>query len=109
MIVELIEVRKIRTFEPMRRFLEDIPLPRRLSDLYATLLSRYAANDPENQDLSSTALKLLAATPQTLEHTGARLGCCIGYGSSCNHRRRPFEGGGPSKSHDPHSSIRFSG
>lgn len=66
MIVEFIEVRKIRTFESMGRFLENIPLPTRLSELYATLLSRYTANDPENQELSSTALKLLAATHRPL-------------------------------------------
>lgn len=66
MTVELIEVRKMRAFEPMQRFLKDIPLPRQLSKLYATLLSRYAANDPENQEFSSTALKLLAATHRPL-------------------------------------------
>ena len=66
MIVELIEVRKIRAFEPMRCFLEEIPLPRQLSELYATLLSRYAAHDPENQELSSTALKVLAASHRPL-------------------------------------------
>lgn len=66
MIIELIEVRKIRAFEGMRRFLEDMPLPRQLSKLYAALLSRYAANDPENLKLSSMALKVLAASHRPL-------------------------------------------
>ena len=66
MIIELIEVRKIRAFERMRGFLEDMPLPRQLSKLYAALLSRYAANDPENLELSSTALKVLAASHRPL-------------------------------------------
>ncbi|KAF7591584.1 hypothetical protein BBP40_001332 [Aspergillus hancockii] len=62
MIIELIEVRRITAFEPMRRFLEETSLPRQLSDLYVTLLSRCTSDDPENRMLASTALKLLAVT-----------------------------------------------
>lgn len=62
MVVELIEVRRIQAIGPMRRFLESIPLPKHLFDLYATLFSRCTSNDLENQELASTALKLLAVT-----------------------------------------------
>ncbi|PKX89144.1 NACHT domain protein [Aspergillus novofumigatus IBT 16806] len=62
MIVELIEVRKISAIDPMRRFMQDIPLPKQLTSLYATLFSRSTSDDPENQQLASTALKLLAVT-----------------------------------------------
>ena len=66
MIIELIKVRKIRAFERMRCFLEDMPLPKQLSKLYTTLLSHYAANDPKNLELSSTALKVLTASHRPL-------------------------------------------
>ncbi len=66
MIIELIEVRGIRALGPMRLFLEEMPLPRQLSKLYDTLLSRCTSNDPENQKLARTALKLLAVTRRPL-------------------------------------------
>lgn len=66
MIIELIEVRKIRAIDPMQRFLEEAPLPKGLSQLYATLLSCCASDDPENLKLSSTALKLLAVAYRPL-------------------------------------------
>ncbi|KAB8213009.1 NACHT domain protein [Aspergillus novoparasiticus] len=62
MMVELIEVRRIQAIDPMRRFLESIPLPEQLSHLYATLFSRCTSDDFENQELAGTALKLLAVT-----------------------------------------------
>ncbi|KAI2924476.1 hypothetical protein CBS147371_938 [Aspergillus niger] len=66
MIVELIKVRRIRAIDPMQRFLENMPLPRRLSDLYETLLFRCTSDEPENQELASTALKLLAVAYRPL-------------------------------------------
>lgn len=66
MVVKLIELRKIRAFNPMRSFLEEMPLPEKLSELYATLLSRCASDDPENMKLASTALKLLAVNYRPL-------------------------------------------
>lgn len=63
MVIGLIEVRDIRAFDPMRCFLEEIPLPRQLSEIYRdTLLSHCVSNDTENLELASTALKLLAIT-----------------------------------------------
>ncbi|PYI07524.1 hypothetical protein BO78DRAFT_90581 [Aspergillus sclerotiicarbonarius CBS 121057] len=62
MIIRLIKIRKIRAFNPMRCFLDEIPLPRQLSELYTTLISRCIADDPENQMLANAALKLLATT-----------------------------------------------
>lgn len=66
MIIELIEVRGIRALGPMRLFLEEMPLPRQLSKLYDTLLLRCTSDDPENQAMASTALKLLAVTRRPL-------------------------------------------
>ncbi len=66
MIVELIEVRGIRALGPMRLFLEEMPLPQQLSKLYDTLLLRCTSDDPENEKLASTALKLLAVTRRPL-------------------------------------------
>ncbi|KAH8695691.1 hypothetical protein BGW36DRAFT_429550 [Talaromyces proteolyticus] len=66
MIVELIKVKKIMAANPMERFLEDIPLPGMLTDLYVTLLSRCTSNDPESLDLAWIALKLLSISRRPL-------------------------------------------
>ncbi len=66
MVVELIEVRGIRALGPMQLFLEEIPLPGQLSELYVTLLTRSTSNDPGNQELASIALKILAVTRRPL-------------------------------------------
>ncbi|KFY93587.1 hypothetical protein V498_04342 [Pseudogymnoascus sp. VKM F-4517 (FW-2822)] len=66
MVVELIEVRKIRAPDPMRAFLQKIPQPAQLSKLYVGLFLRYTSNDPENQTLAATALKILAITRRPL-------------------------------------------
>lgn len=66
MIIELIEVREIKALGLMRLFLEEMPLPRQLSKLYDTLLSRCTSNDSKNQKLARTALKLLAITRRPL-------------------------------------------
>lgn len=66
MVVDLIEVRGIWALDPMRLFLEEIPLPGQLSELYVTLLARLTSNDPENQELARTALKILAVTRRPL-------------------------------------------
>lgn len=66
MIIELIEVRRIRALDPMRDFLENLPLPGQLSELYVKLFSRYTSNDPENQKIASTALEVLAVARRPL-------------------------------------------
>ncbi len=66
MVVELIEVRRIRALDPMEDFLEKIPLPEQLSELYVNLISRCTSNDPENQKLATTALEVLAITRRPL-------------------------------------------
>ncbi|KAK4042994.1 hypothetical protein C8A01DRAFT_44062 [Parachaetomium inaequale] len=63
---ELIEIRGIRALGPMRAFLEEIPQPRKLSELYTNLFSRYTSNEPENQRLATAALEILAATRRPL-------------------------------------------
>lgn len=72
MVVELIEARRISALEPMRLFLEAIPLPYQLSKLYLTLISRRSSDDPENIELVRTALKLLAASwrPLSIQELG---------------------------------------
>ncbi|SPO01953.1 related to vegetatible incompatibility protein HET-E-1 [Cephalotrichum gorgonifer] len=66
MIVELIELRRIRALGPMRRFLDEKTLPLDLSNLYAALLSRCTSTDPENKDLATTALNVLAISRRPL-------------------------------------------
>ncbi|KAF7562456.1 hypothetical protein G7046_g1687 [Stylonectria norvegica] len=66
MVIGLIEVEGITTLGPMRLFLEEIPLPEKLSTLYATLFSRCTSDYPKNQELASTALKLLAIARRPL-------------------------------------------
>ncbi|RYP45020.1 hypothetical protein DL768_008585 [Monosporascus sp. mg162] len=66
MIVELIEVRRIRALGPMQLFLEEIPLPGQLSKLYGTLISRCTSGDTENLELATAALKLLAISRRPL-------------------------------------------
>ncbi|KAM0424851.1 hypothetical protein ACHAPT_009907 [Fusarium lateritium] len=66
MVIELIEVRGIRAPGPMRLFLEELQLPGQLSGLYATLFSRCSSDDPENKELASTALRILATARRPL-------------------------------------------
>ncbi|KAK5093253.1 hypothetical protein LTS08_008936 [Lithohypha guttulata] len=66
MIVELIELRRIRALGPMRLFLEEMPLPKDLSELYTNIVSRCSSDDPENKELASTALKVLAVACRPL-------------------------------------------
>ncbi|KAF4124385.1 NACHT domain [Geosmithia morbida] len=66
MTVELIEIRGIRALGPMRRFLEEMPLPRQLSRLYGRLFSRYTSGELENEGLASAGLKLLAVARRPL-------------------------------------------
>ncbi|KAK0712951.1 hypothetical protein B0T26DRAFT_803888 [Lasiosphaeria miniovina] len=60
MIVELIETCAIRALGPMRAFLDEMPQASQLRELYASLYSRYTADDPENQIPATTALEILA-------------------------------------------------
>jgi ankyrin repeat protein len=66
MAVEFIESRGIRAIEPMRRFLDEMPLPGELSSLYDKLILRNSSNDAENQELATIALKLLAVSSRPL-------------------------------------------
>lgn len=66
MIIELIKLREIWDQAPMERFLEEMPLPDKLSELYASLLSRCTSDDHENRQLAITALKILAVSQRAL-------------------------------------------
>lgn len=66
MVVEFIEVSGIRAERPMESFLEKIPVPRELTKLYSTTMSRSTKDYPENRKLAWTALKLLAVTCRPL-------------------------------------------
>lgn len=78
MIIELIEVRRITALGPMRTFLNDLPLPEQLTKLYITLFSRCTSNDTENQELASTALKLLAIAHRPLSILELSWACALG-------------------------------
>lgn len=49
----------IRALNPMRAFLNKMPQPRQLWEPYASLYSRYTADDSENQVFATTALEIL--------------------------------------------------
>ncbi|KAG5925799.1 hypothetical protein E4U42_003931 [Claviceps africana] len=66
MTVELIEDRGIRDLGPMKAFLDNMPRPGKLSELYIKLLSRYTSKDAENQKLAITALEILAVSRRHL-------------------------------------------
>jgi hypothetical protein len=66
MTVKLIELRELTEDGQIRNFLKNVALPGNLSDLYISLFSRCTGNDSENIQLTSTALKLLAATRRPL-------------------------------------------
>ncbi|RAO65428.1 uncharacterized protein BHQ10_001440 [Talaromyces amestolkiae] len=66
MTVNLIKIRKIRMKVPMKRFLETILLPPKLSGLYVEIFSRCTSDDHENEGLARTALKLLAVSRRPL-------------------------------------------
>ncbi|KAI8712871.1 NACHT domain-containing protein [Fusarium sp. LHS14.1] len=66
MVIELIQTRGITAFGPMRLFLEQVPLPSHLSELYSVLLSRCTSNDINNERLANKALAILAIARRPL-------------------------------------------
>lgn len=65
MIVELIEVRKISAASMMQSFLQQIPQPAQLSELYLSFFLQHTGIDLENQKLAATALKNSRRHPMT--------------------------------------------
>jgi ankyrin repeat protein len=59
MTVKLIQALEIRRLDPMQIFLQEMPLPTKLSTLYNSLLSQSTSNTTENEYDARTALKLL--------------------------------------------------
>ncbi|KAK7953340.1 hypothetical protein PG996_014233 [Apiospora saccharicola] len=66
MMVDLIEVRGITTMGPMRTFLQNMPQPGKLAELYVKLLSRYTSDDSENLKIAISALEVLAMSQRDL-------------------------------------------
>ena len=66
MTVELIEARAIKALRPMQIFLDNMPQPRQLAELYANLFSRYTSDDPENQRVATAALEVLSVARRPL-------------------------------------------
>ncbi|KAK3897896.1 hypothetical protein C8A05DRAFT_38525 [Staphylotrichum tortipilum] len=66
MTIELIEVREIHAFDAMRAFLEELPQPKQLSELYSNLFTRYTRGDLETQRLATTALEVLSVAKRPL-------------------------------------------
>ncbi|CAG7946278.1 unnamed protein product [Penicillium salamii] len=68
MVVQLIQVRRIRTCEAVEKFFKDVDtiLPKDLSSLYVELYFRYTLEDSTNEELASTALKALASARRPL-------------------------------------------
>lgn len=78
MVVELIELRQIQAFDPMSRFLDEQTLPRDLAKLYKALLLRCTSGDPENCELSTIALRLLAVARRPLSILELAWGVALG-------------------------------
>jgi hypothetical protein len=66
MAVEFIHAHHISAIGPMRSLLNGIPLPTELPCLYDELILQNSSNDAKNQELTMTALKLLAVAPRLL-------------------------------------------
>lgn len=66
MIIERIEQKNYHAIKPMRGFLDHMPLPERLTDLYENLLSQGSSNDSENKELSISALSILTIATRSL-------------------------------------------
>ncbi|KAK0368731.1 ankyrin repeat protein [Colletotrichum limetticola] len=64
--VEVIAAHKIRALGRIKRFLENMAQPRKLSELYATLFLRCAGEEPEAQNMAATALEILGAARRRL-------------------------------------------
>ncbi|KAF2872641.1 hypothetical protein BDV95DRAFT_392286 [Massariosphaeria phaeospora] len=66
MIVEFMEIRDYQAIEPIRKFLRNMPLPDKLTNLYRTLISQKSSDDLENQELINMALKVLAISCRSI-------------------------------------------
>ncbi|KAL8760990.1 MAG: hypothetical protein Q9184_002842 [Pyrenodesmia sp. 2 TL-2023] len=79
--VELIQKRKIQAIGPMKTFLANIPPPAALSQLYAKLFAHQVGDDPENEQLASNALEILAVARRPLSIL--ELGWAIALNDPC--------------------------
>ncbi|CAJ2499662.1 Uu.00g025150.m01.CDS01 [Anthostomella pinea] len=66
MVVELLEMRQVRALTPMRAFLDRLPQPDQLSQLYSSLLSCHTSDDLQNQGLAISALETFAISRRPL-------------------------------------------
>lgn len=66
MTVEAIATQKIKALGRMRKFLENMPQPRKLSELYASLFLRCAGEEPEVQNMAAMALEILGTARRRL-------------------------------------------
>ncbi|PTD03460.1 hypothetical protein FCULG_00012819 [Fusarium culmorum] len=66
MTVETIAALKIRAPGRMKKFLDDMPQPRKLYEVYAGLFFRCAGQEPEAQNMAATALEILGVARRRL-------------------------------------------
>ncbi|KPA38773.1 nacht nucleoside triphosphatase [Fusarium langsethiae] len=66
MTVEAIATQKIMARGRMKKFLDNMPQPRELSELYASLFIRCAGEEPEAQNMAATALEILGTARRRL-------------------------------------------
>ena len=64
--VQLIQTRKINAIDSMKHFLADIPSPAALSQLYGKLFAHATGNDPDNEQVATSALQILAVARRPL-------------------------------------------
>ncbi|KAJ5353544.1 hypothetical protein N7541_006108 [Penicillium brevicompactum] len=66
MTIELIQLLSYSTKSPIESFLEELPLPGQLSDVYTSILVQSTGGNPENWQLAITALNFVAASRRAL-------------------------------------------
>ena len=64
--IQLIQKRKIKAISPMKSFLADIPSPAALSHLYGKLFAQATGSDPANEQVTMSALQILAVARRPL-------------------------------------------
>lgn len=79
--IELIQRRKIQAVGPMKRFLENLPSPDALSQLYAKLFVQTVGHDSDNKHIASKALEILAIARRPLSIL--ELGWAIALNDPC--------------------------
>lgn len=64
--IQLIKKRNINAIDSIKSFLADVPSPDALSQLYGELFAHATGNDPDNEQVATSALQILAVARRPL-------------------------------------------